>query len=367
LDNFKDEHGRVARDTVMGWEDRPYYRDPGDTTGNPLMWLLNGSVPLMTVFGIRVRIHATLLLTAVLMLVLPLGNGFGIEDHVIGAAMLFVIVLLHEFGHCFAARWVGGSADDIMMTPLGGLALAQPPRRWLPTFITAAGGPAVNVAICVGCGALLWALTAEIPLNPFRLHALDRTMSFFDIARYAYWIFVISYSLLLFNLLPIYPLDGGQIMQSLLWPKFGYYRSMIWACVIGMVGSALMLMFGIALAVVSFLQGLFLGLIAVSCFMYCMSRRRQLLADGPEEFADETDYSAAYEPATPRRRVSKLNRRAILRARRAAQEARDEQERIDQILAKVSAHGIASLTWGERRALRKATEHRRKRDLEVSK
>jgi hypothetical protein len=56
----------------------------------------------------------------------------------------------------------------------------------------------------------------------------------------------------------------------------------------------------------------------------------------------------------------------VKKARRVAMEARLEQERIDQILAKVSAQGIASLTWSERRSLRKATEHRRKRDLELS-
>ena len=56
---------------------------------------------------------------------------------------------------------------------------------------------------------------------------------------------------------------------------------------------------------------------------------------GPEEYADETDYSAAYEPATPRRKRSRINQRAIKKARKQAMEARLEQERIDQILAKV--------------------------------
>jgi hypothetical protein len=126
-----------------------------------------------------------------------------------------------------------------------------------------------------------------------------------------------------------------------------------------MVGSVLLLM----AAIPTF--SIMLGLIAVSCFVTCMTMRWQTLANGPEEYADSTDYSAAYEPATPRRK-SRVSRRAIVKARRAVQEARLEQIRIDQILAKVSAHGIASLSWSERRALRKATEHRRKRDLELS-
>jgi Zn-dependent protease len=350
----------------MGWEDRPYYRDRGDTAGNPLMWVLNGSVPLMTVFGIRVRVHASLLLTIFLILLLGFGGfGFTFQDRVISVVALFMIVLLHEFGHCFAARWVGGSADDIMMTPLGGLAMANSPHRWGATFITVAAGPAVNVVICVGCGALLWALTGWLPFNPFRLlRPISGSYHILDIIRYAYWIYVVSYGLLIFNLLPILPLDGGRMLQALLWWWVGFYRAMMWACLVGLVGSVLMLMVAIA----TFPGGIFLSLIAVSCFLFCLNKRRELAANGPEEYADDTDYSAAYEPATPRRRsASKLNRKAILKARKAAREAREEQERIDQILAKVSAHGIASLTWGERRALRKATEHRRKRDLEVSK
>jgi hypothetical protein len=94
--------------------------------------------------------------------------------------------------------------------------------------------------------------------------------------------------------------------------------------------------------------------------------RRQLIAIGPEEYADETDYSAAYEHPTPVKRRRKISRRAIKKARRRAQQQAIEQRRIDTILAKVSATGLASLTWTERRALHKATDQQRKRDLELT-
>src|SRR5688572_26946288 len=118
----------------MAWQDRPYYRDRDPSAGNPLMWLLTGSVPLFTVFGIRVRAHASMVLYAVLVLIFGLGPGYAWQDRVQNVTLLFAIVLLHEFGHCFAARWVGGEANDILMHPLGGLAMASPPRRPLPTF-----------------------------------------------------------------------------------------------------------------------------------------------------------------------------------------------------------------------------------------
>jgi Zn-dependent protease len=288
-----------------------------------------------------------------------MGSGFTWQDRVESMSILFLIVLLHEFGHCFAARALGGTAEDIIMTPLGGLAMAQPPRRWGATFLTVAAGPAVNVLLCVSSGALLWLLNGSLPWNPLVLHPLARAFSWLDVTHYAYYIYWTSYFLLFFNLLPIFPLDGGQMLQSLLWAKLGHYRATLIACSVGMVGSVLM----VAVAIPN--HSILLGLIGVSCFINCLTYRRMTLDMGPDEF-DETDYSAAYEPATPRRKRPRLNQRAIKKARKRAIDARLEQERIDQILAKVSAHGMASLTWSERRALRKATEHRRKRDLELS-
>jgi hypothetical protein len=127
-----------------------------------------------------------------------------------------------------------------------------------------------------------------------------------------------------------------------------------------MVGAVLLC--GLGLAYWSWL----LFSIGLFGFYYSYRQRQMVLQMGPEEYADETDYSAAYEPQTPKRHRRRVSQRAIKKARKVAMEARLEQERIDQILAKVSAQGMASLTWSERRALRKATEHRRKRDLELS-
>src|SRR5688500_2940093 len=161
----------------MGWEDRPYYRDRG-TPSNPLQWLWTGSVHLFTVAGIRVRIHASLLLVIGLVLLFGLG-GFGdsIALRVQSMAMLFLIILLHEFGHCFAARPAGGTAEEILMTPLGGLAMAMAPRRPWPTFVTVAGGPAVNVVICLLCGIGIYLIHGIFPLGPWTFGSLYRRVS----------------------------------------------------------------------------------------------------------------------------------------------------------------------------------------------
>src|SRR5579862_8211454 len=112
----------------MGWQDRPYYRDRGTGPGNPLMWLLSGSVSLGTWFGINVRVHASMIAFIVLTLLMPSSMG-GWHNAVTSMALLFVIVLLHEFGHCLGSYMVGGRPSEILMHPLGGLAYADAPRR----------------------------------------------------------------------------------------------------------------------------------------------------------------------------------------------------------------------------------------------
>ena len=152
----------------MGWRDRDYNRSGyGGDPVHPLLNLFIGSVPFGTWFGIRVRIHASLLWVIGLTLLFEHTQGYDFRDRAISMAALFAIILLHEFGHCFAARWVGGTADDILMWPLGGLAYASPPQRPWPTFVTVAGGPMVNVIICVIYGAWLLTSAGFVPLNPF--------------------------------------------------------------------------------------------------------------------------------------------------------------------------------------------------------
>ena len=344
----------------MGWQDRHYYRDSGYGAGNPLMWLLHGTVPLFTAFGIRVKAHATLIVSAAIILLLGFGgSNFVWQDRVFAVTMLFLIVLLHEFGHCFTARWVGGDANEIIMHPLGGLALAHAPRRPLPTFLTIAGGPAVNVLICIVFGTFLWLTSGWLPWNPMLTAPIRQYGGWLDLWRWSFWIYQTSYGLLIFNVLPIYPLDGGQMLQAILWPRFGYYKSMNWVCIAGIITCG----FGIMIAIAS--RNIGLGILAFLGLMSCWYMRQQLLAIGPEEYSDDTDYSAAYEqPVTPRRR--RPSRFAIRRARKIARQDEMEQQKIDAILAKVSAQGMQSLTWMEKRTLRKATERQRQRDLELS-
>jgi Zn-dependent protease len=347
----------------MAWQDRPYYRERGSTgwSSNPLMWLWNGSVPLGTWFGIRVRMHATMVIYILLTVLLAeTRGGLGATNAVTAMTILFFSVLLHEFGHCFGARMMGGDAHEILMWPLGGLATTDPPRRWWPSFVTTAMGPLVNVAICLVTGiaiAILNRSAGAIPWFPLR-NGLRTYVPHDWTTYYLWWIFLVNYALLAFNLLLVfYPFDGGRLVQELLWWRFGYYKSMRFATVFGMVGAAVVFLFGLATF------SLMLMLIAGFGFFTCYQQRQMLLEAGPYGLEEDEgiDYSAAYDSGMPKpKRTSKWSAK---RAARKIVAEKAEREHIDAILAKVSAHGMNSLTWLEKRALKKATEHQRQHEL----
>jgi stage IV sporulation protein FB len=342
----------------MGWEDRPYYRDRG-ASSNPLMAMLRASVPMFTIFGIRVRAHVALIIFIASELLLDWTPGYSFSNRVISMGLLWVIVILHEFGHCFAARLVGGSSDEILLWPFGGLTFPDTPQRPWPRFVTTLGGPMVNVILCVLSAWAIFAMThVQAPYNP--LHPIPpSSLTWHMPVFYCWWVFSISYILLLFNLLPIFPLDGGRMVQTVLWKLTDYHRSMLTSTYVGMGGSAALAIFG--------LWRLDLGLIILAGLLFYACYQEQLIlreTDANEPWQiDQPDFAASLQnPPTRRRRVSK---RALNRARKRARAEAAERQRLDDILAKVSAQGLASLTWRERRILHKATEQRRKRDLEL--
>src|SRR5262245_25492903 len=119
----------------------------------PMYW----SFPIGRLFGAAVRVHITLpvvLLGLFLKaqrdnakLAAPIEGMPAIAGVVLG--LLFLSILLHEFGHVFAARSVGGDCEEVMLWPLGGLAFCELPPAPRAHFLTALAGPMVNLALCV--------------------------------------------------------------------------------------------------------------------------------------------------------------------------------------------------------------------------
>jgi Zn-dependent protease len=174
---------------------------------------------------------------------------------------LFLIVLTHEFGHQLACRQVGGKTHDIILWPLGGVAYVTPPQRPGAQLWSIAAGPLVNVVL-IPVLAALWSASFHLGWRDSHPDAYALMQS----------VWTINLVLLIFNLMPIYPLDGGQILRSLLWFPFGRANSLMAASVIGFIGVAGL----IVLAVLQ--QSIWLGIMAAFILMNCWGGLKQASA-----------------------------------------------------------------------------------------
>ena len=180
------------------------------------------AVRLFQFRGITVYLHWTWFFVAVFEIGRA-GHYSSIIWNVVEYVALFGIVTLHEFGHAFACRGVGGRANEIVLWPLGGVAYVDPPQRPGAVLWSIAAGPLVNVALVPVLFLLQLLASGSFPPDAQSLAG-----------NLAY----INAVLLVFNLLPIYPLDGGQILGALLWFVLGRARSLMVAAVVGLIGLA---------------------------------------------------------------------------------------------------------------------------------
>jgi len=211
-----------------------------------------GSFRLFRLAGIELYLHWSWFLVAYYGISQRLGNYTSPVWNVLEYLALFGLVLIHEFGHALACRQVGGRAERIVLWPLGGVAYVDPPQRPGAMLWSIAAGPLVNVVfvpvlfLAVRL-AQLGGLTQVLP----DLFELLRAVAFINLA------------LLIFNLLPIYPLDGGQILRSLLWFVLGRAWSLLVTTIIGFVGVAGLIL----LAALS--RSWWLGLLSVFILLNC--------------------------------------------------------------------------------------------------
>lgn len=352
----------------MGWEDREYARDDGgdrnlgrpggDWRGlrpsfdNPFSW----SLGLGRWFGIDVRVHFLLLLFILIELFRSLGAADESESLPITAyyalwslGALFLIILLHEFGHCVACRMTGGQADEILMWPLGGLAYCAPPHRWTAHLWTVIGGPLVNVvlgalfAIALGVMTGAW-WTVAIPV-PFMWPRFETSPTDFEFILFL--IARMNMALLLFNLLPVFPLDGGRLLQAVLWSRFGYGRAMRFSVRVGYIGAIGLGVLGAATS-----QFMLVG-VAVFGFITCWITHKQL------QFTDEVMYDTGYSAGNTEAQPAGPSKRDLKRLAREREQAAKDEAELDRLLKKIAERGMGSLSRSEQKWLR--TQSKRKR------
>jgi Zn-dependent protease len=220
---------------------------------SPMPGLRQGSLHLFRFSGIDVFLHWSWFVIAVFEIGARQGRYSSYAWSALEYLAIFVIVLLHEFGHAFACRSVGGKANRIMLWPLGGVAYVDAPQRPGAQLWSLAAGPLVNVALAPIFGAAFLAAVS-----------LGWKQSQPDLYQLAYGVLAIDIVLLVFNLLPIYPLDGGQIVRSLLWYFVGKARSLQVATIIGFVGAAGLV--GLAIVWHSTWTFLIAGFVLLNCW-----------------------------------------------------------------------------------------------------
>jgi Zn-dependent protease len=176
---------------------------------------MGSSLKIASVFGIAVRIHVSFLIYLAFICFSSYQEA-GAEGAIQGGLLvltLFAFVLLHEFGHAFAARTFGIRTPDITLYVIGGVArLTRIPDKPWQELVVAVAGPLVNVVIFVVLRGAIHLEQAQDPENLEKIELLAR------VANY-------NWLLLVFNLIPAFPMDGGRVLRSLLAMIMPYLRA----------------------------------------------------------------------------------------------------------------------------------------------
>lgn len=195
---------------------------------------MNRSLTIGTYAGIPVRIHWTFSLLIVFIAYTSVTEGLSFQRSILFSAyilVMFLCVVLHEFGHALAARRYGVKTKDIILSPIGGIArLEKLPEKPLQELIIALAGPAVNIviALLVGAGLLIFTSRGLIP-------AYDDITQIRGMADFLRNVVILNLVLFVFNLLPAFPMDGGRVLRSLLALKLGRIRATKIASLIGRI------------------------------------------------------------------------------------------------------------------------------------
>ena len=381
---------------------------------DPMTW----SFPIGRMFGIRINVHVLLpLILLGLILRVTAGKDASVTfaEALVMSGLLLLSVLLHELGHCFAARSVDGDANEVLLWPLGGLAYCDVPHTPRANLVTALGGPAVNLALCVAAAGALVFSGLTPPLNPldgnnaYEPRMYDWRNSVYRSAGVSNYrqpaetpvklkdaaaapksegpliingaatiappppaqpaglflwqvlagqLFWINWMLLVFNMVLVgFPFDAGRVLQCILWARTDYRQATSTVCYAGFV-------VGLVLGVFSIWMNELIAF-GLALFVYVTCKQQlMVLETGGEDAPFGYDFSQGYtsleggqpQATAPRRRRLNwfqrwLQKRAAQKARRE-QEAREaEERRMDELLEKVQRQGMHSLSDEERRFL----------------
>ncbi|HYM82065.1 MAG TPA: site-2 protease family protein [Candidatus Limnocylindria bacterium] len=242
---------------------------------------MSWSVNIGRIAGIRLELHVTFLLFVAW---IALSQGVVSGDPVRALAttvlvlLVFTCVVLHELGHALAARRYGIRTRDIVLLPIGGIArLERMPDRPQQEIVVAVAGPAVNLVITLFLAGLMVALQRPITTSGMRDGLLESLLG-------------INVLMVLFNMIPAFPMDGGRVLRAALALRLPYLRATRIASTIGQT-------FALAFGVIGFFYNPMLMFVALFVFLAAAEERalvqtRASLSGLPARAAMITDYEA---------------------------------------------------------------------------
>lgn len=216
---------------------------------------MGASLTIGRVAGTYVRLHITFLLFLAWIGISDYlaGGVAAAVDSVVFLLLVFLCVTLHEFGHIAMARHFGIRTPEVILSPIGGIAsMERIPEQPLQELLVAIAGPLVNVVIAL----LLMAV--------FGIGFASYSSAGFDKATLAERLFIVNVTLVLFNLVPAFPMDGGRVLRAVLAMNIGPARATALAARIGQGFAALFVVLGLFYNPILMLVGIFIYFAAAS-------------------------------------------------------------------------------------------------------
>ncbi|WP_339724550.1 site-2 protease family protein [Maribacter stanieri] len=220
---------------------------------------MKGVFRIGKISGIKIEVHWTFTLLLIWVAFLEIQKGSGLNRILLNEALILVLffcVVLHELGHALTAKKFGVNTKNILLLPIGGVAtLEKMPEKPAQELLIALAGPAVNVVIAL----LLFLVVPVRSYFNFDSIVLEEMLFEATFQNFLFYLFVANVMLVVFNLIPAFPMDGGRILRALLSFKLGRVSATDIAASIGQ-----------GLAFVFFVLGLFFNpfLILIALFIF---------------------------------------------------------------------------------------------------
>lgn len=328
--------------------------------------LLGWNLSLGRWAGVHVRLHFFFVLVAVLAVSPQWEPVYGLAV----LSILLVSVLAHEIGHCIAARRLGGRAEEILLWPFGGLASIQIPHDPRSDLAAALAGPAVNllIGLIVLPVMLLLGHSDLLRFNPLEPPYPADGWSWPPVLALVFWI---NWMLLVVNLLPAYPLDGGRALRALLWPALGYRRALLYVSWAARLTGVLLCVVGWLVHASYPFAWTPLALFGIFLFFSARQDAERLHEQEGDDELFGYDFSQGYtslEKAFEAQRKHRrgplgrwLDRRRQARAARQQEIEIAEDQRVDDVLARLHLHGFDQLSAEDQALLKRVSARYRDR------